>query len=330
MKIAILAYAHVSPFMLSTPLAVFGASSLSTPPQVIVCAAEEQVPGPGGLSLNVSATMDAAADADMVILPGWRDAQEPITPEIIEVLKAGCSRGAVIVGLCLGAFGLAQAGLLNGRRATTHWVAAERFAASFPTVDVDPGALFIDGGTVVTSAGVAAGLDCCLHLIARFWGQAEANKVARHLVVAPQRGGAHSQLPERPTPGSLAEHRVADLLEQLWQDPRTPPSLEDLARRAGVSLRSLTRHIRTRTGDNLGGWLRRARLARAQELLSAGCPIERTAAQCGFPDAHAMRSAFQREHGMSPRQWAAKQRLGYQLSSVNAVHSEGLPTGFLT
>lgn len=316
MKIAIVAFDHVSPFMLSTPIAVFGASPLSSIFQVIVCADQERVLGPGGLSFNVPASMHAAADADMVILPGWRDSREPVTPEIIEVLKAASQRGAVVVGLCLGAFGLAQAGLLNGRRATTHWAEAESFAASFPAVDVDPGAIFIDEGPVVTSAGVAAGLDCCLHLVARFGGQGEANQVARHLVVAPQRAGGHSQLPERPTPNSSAEHRVADLLEQLWQDPKNTPSLEDLAARAGVSLRSLTRHIRTRTGDNLGGWLRRARLAQAHELLSAGSPVELAASQCGFPDAQAMRNAFQREHGMSPRQWAAKQRLGYRLSPV--------------
>ncbi|WP_312935895.1 helix-turn-helix domain-containing protein, partial [Pseudomonas sp.] len=153
----------------------------------------------------------------------------------------------------------------------------------------------------------------CLHLVARFAGQAEANRIARQLVVAPQRAGSHAQLPERPTPVSLAEHRVADLLEALWQDPRQTPSLEALAKRAGVSARSLTRHIRTRTGDSLGGWLRRARIARAQELLARGSPIELAAVQCGFADGQAMRHAFQREHGMSPRQWAAKQRLDYHL-----------------
>lgn len=315
MKIAILAYDHISPFMLSTPIEVFGAGSPPAHHQVIVCATHEQVLAQGGLSFTVPARMEAAADADLVILPGWHDAQVPVARPIIAVLKAAAGRGAVVVGLCLGAFGLAQAGLLDGRRATTHWAQAERFAAAFPAVDVDPGALFIDEGLVVTSAGVAAGLDCCLHLMARFCGPGTANQIARQLVVAPQRGGSHAQLPERPSPSSMAEHRVADLLEQLWQDPRNTPPLQELAQRAGVSPRSLTRHIRTRTGDNLGGWLRRARLARAQELLAAGSPIELAACQCGFADGQAMRTAFQREHGMSPRQWAAKQRFGYQLGT---------------
>lgn len=311
MIIALLAYDHVSPFMLSTPLAVFEAAGAAY--EVTVCALDRQVLGQGGLSFDVPASLDAATAADVVILPGWRDAREPVPQAMVEVLRQAAGRGAVVVGLCLGTFGLAQAGLLDGRRATTHWAEAERFAACFPAVDVDPGALFIDEGAVVTSAGVAAGLDCCLHLVARFSGQAEANRVARHLVIAPQRSGGHAQLPERPAPASLAEHRVADLLEALWQDPRGTPSLDVMAKRAGVSLRSLTRHIRTRTGDNLSGWLRRARIARAQELLARGSPIELTAVQCGFADGQAMRLAFKREHGMSPRQWAAKQRLDYRL-----------------
>ncbi|WP_459206174.1 GlxA family transcriptional regulator [Pseudomonas sp. MLB6B] len=311
MNIALLAYDHVSPFMLSTPLAVFEAAGAAY--EVTVCALDRQVLGQGGLSFDVPASLDATTAADVVILPGWRDAREPVPQAMVEVLRQAAGRGAVVVGLCLGTFGLAQAGLLDGRRATTHWAEAERFAACFPAVDVDPGALFIDEGAVVTSAGVAAGLDCCLHLVARFSGQAEANRVARHLVIAPQRSGGHAQLPERPAPASLAEHRVADLLEALWQDPRGTPSLDVLAKRAGVSLRSLTRHIRTRTGDNLSGWLRRARIARAQELLARGSPIELTAVQCGFADGQAMRLAFKREHGMSPRQWAAKQRLDYRL-----------------
>lgn len=313
MKIAILAYEHVSPFMLSTPIAVFESSPWVETHQVMVCADRPQIPSTGGLSLNIPGSLSDAEQADLLILPGWRDANEPVTQAIVDVLQAAAERGAVVVGLCLGAFGLAQAGLLDGRRATTHWASAERLSALFPAVNVDPGAIFVDEGSIVTSFGVAAGLDCCLYLLGRFSGQAEANRVARQLVVAPQRAGGHSQLPEQPAPSSSAEHRVADLLERLWQDPRNTPLLEDLAKDAGVSQRSLTRHIRARTGDNLGGWLRRARIARAQALLTAGHPIELTALQCGFSDSQAMRTAFHREYGMSPRQWAAKERLAYPM-----------------
>lgn len=308
MRIAILAYDGISPFMLSTPIAVFAEFSPPGTHQIDVCAATPSISASGGLSIGVANTLEGAATADLVILPGWRDANEPLPQAMIDVLIRAAERGAIVAGLCLGAFGLAQARLLDGRRATTHWACAEEFAARYPNVDVDPGAIFIDEGVVLTCAGVASGLDCCLHLVARISGQAEANRIARHLVVAPQRSGANPQLLERPAPASVIEHRVAALLETLWANPLHLPSLDELAQRAGVSPRSLTRHIRTRTGDNLGGWLRRARLALAQGLLAAGNPIELTATQSGFPDGQALRTAFRREHRMSPRQWVASQR----------------------
>ncbi len=128
-----------------------------------------------------------------------------MTADMVGTLRDAHERGAVVVGLCLGAFGLAQAGLLDGRRATTHWAHAATFAARFPQVEVDAGALFVDEGAVLTSSGIASGLDCCLHLLARLRGAGEANRVARHLVVAPQRAGAQPQLIARPSPASSAD-----------------------------------------------------------------------------------------------------------------------------
>ena len=314
MKIALLAYDGISPFMLSTPIAVFGEYSAPGSYQIDVCADTESVVTSGGLTIAVSSTLASASSADLVIFPGWREANERVPQAIINVLISAADRGAIVVGLCLGAFGLAQAGLLNGRRATTHWACAELFATRFPDIQVDAGAIFIDEGCVVTCAGVASALDCCLHLVARFSGQAEANRIARYLVVAPQRSGANAQLLDQPAPVSTSEHRVAQLLEALWADPVNIPSLNDLAQSVGMSARSLTRHIRTRTGDNLSGWLRRARLSRAQGLLAAGNPIELTAVDCGFPDSQALRTAFGREYRMSPRQWVASQRRDAQVS----------------
>lgn len=308
MKIALLAYDGISPFMLSTPIAVFGEYALPDGYRIDVCADTNSISASGGLTIAVSHTLASASSADLIIFPGWRDADEPVPQTIIDVLIEAANRGAVVAGLCLGAFGLAQAGLLNGRRATTHWALAEVFAKRFPDVDVDAGAIFIDEGAIVTSAGVASALDCCLHLVARFSDQAEANRIARHLVVAPQRSGTHAQLLERPAPSSTSEHRVAHMLESIWANPLLTPSLDALAQSAGMSARSMTRHIRTQTGDNLTGWLRCARLARAQGLLAAGNPIELTATQSGFPDSQALRTAFAREYRMSPSQWVATQR----------------------
>ena len=150
-----------------------------------------------------------------------------------------------------------------------------------------------------TSAGIAAGLDCCLHLLARWSGTGETNRIARHLVSAP------------------ADHRVSELLESIRTDPCTPPPLDEIARRAGMSRRSVVRHIRDRTGGSLGDWLKRARLARAQDLLAGGARgLEDIALKSGFPDAHALRAAFRTELGLTPTHWLARQRLGQPSSGL--------------
>lgn len=311
MRIAVLAYDRISPFMLSTPLAVFGEPFVASDHLVEVCASQTRLSASGGLTVEASRRLDAAREADILILPGWRNADEPVSPDIVSELRAADARGATVVGLCLGAFGLAEAGLLDGRRATTHWARAETFATRYPGVAVDAGALFVDEGRILTSAGIASGLDCCLHLLARISGVGEANRVARHLVVAPQRAGAQPQLIERPAIGSSADRRANEVLESIRADPIRTPSLDELAERAGMSRRSLTRHIQARTGGSLGDWLRRMRLARAQELMAAGSRgLEDIAMRCGFPDAHALRTAFRAELGLSPTQWLARQRLG--------------------
>ncbi|WP_321340684.1 helix-turn-helix domain-containing protein [uncultured Cohaesibacter sp.] len=310
MRIAILAYDRMSPFMLSTPLAVFGEPFLASGNEVVVCAEESRISASGGLVIETCHSISTAQQADVVILPGWRDAEEPVSPAILEQLRLAHERGAIVVGLCLGAFGLAEAGLLDGKRATTHWARMAEFGTRYPAVNLDPAAIFVDEDKVLTSAGIAAGLDCCLHLLARLYGIGEANRVARHLVVAPQRGGEQPQLVERPSPISSAERRVADILEGIWAEPVQTPSLDAIARQVGMSRRSLTRHIRSRTGGSLGGWLRRARINRAQDALLRGASgVENIAVQCGFPDAQSLRRAFRIEFGMTPTQWLARQRL---------------------
>ncbi len=310
MRIAVIAYDRISPFMLSTPLAVFGDDFMAGGHQVDVCAVEPRITASAGLVIEAPCPLSRASDADIVILPGWRDHSEPVSADILAELTAASARGAVVVGLCLGAFGLAEAGLLEGCRATTHWARIDDFARRYPNVTVDPGAIFVDEGHVVTSAGIASGIDCCLHLLARIAGVGEANRVARHLIVAPQRTGAQPQLFERPAIGTSADRRLAHLLDEMRADPTASPTLGELADRAGMSRRSLTRHIRARTGGSLGEWLRRLRLVRAQELMSAGIRgLDDIAARSGFVDTQAMRAAFRTELGMSPRQWLARQRL---------------------
>lgn len=310
MHIAIIAYDGISPFMLSTPLAVFGEPFVAGGHEVWVCGENSRVSATGGLSIDTPYGLEKAGAADVVILPGWRNADEAISAEIIREISMAAERGAMVAGLCLGAFGLAEAGLLDGRRATTHWARIDTFAARYPRVTVDPGAIFVDEGMVLTSAGIASGLDCCLHILARLSGSAEANRVARHLVLATQRSGGQPQLIERPVPASSADLRVARILDDLIADPTGVPSLDDLAERAGMSRRSFSRHIRAQTGDNLVAWLRRARVARAQTFLLEGASgLDQIAGRCGFPDAKSLRQAFRTEVGVTPKQWQARQRL---------------------
>ena len=310
MRIAVLAYDRISPFMLSTPLAVFGEPFLASGHHVEVCSGEAKLTTYGGLTFDVSQPLERANDADILIMPGWRDVEEPVPTEIVAVLQAAADRGAMVVGLCLGAFALAEARLLDGRRATTHWARSETLAARHPAIIVDAGALFVDEGKVLTSAGIASGLDCCLHLLARISGTGEANRIARHLVVAPQRAGQQPQLIARPAIGTTADRRITDILEALREDPTSSPSLDALAAQAGMSRRSLTRHIHARTGGSLGGWLKHVRVARAQDLLTSGVRgLEEVAERCGFSDAHALRAAFRIELGLTPTQWLARQRL---------------------
>ncbi|WP_406735835.1 GlxA family transcriptional regulator [Thioclava sp. GXIMD4215] len=309
MKVAIIAYDGISPFMLSTPMAVFGESFLTSGHLVNVCSSEPRFTASGGLNIEAPCSLKEARGADIVILPGWRDHEEAVPNSILDELGAAHDRGAIVVGLCLGAFGLAQSGILDGRRATTHWARCEVFSLRFPHVTVDKKAIFVDEGSVVTSAGIASGIDCCLHLLARISGTGEANRIARHLVVAPQRFGTQPQLIERSAAGTSADKRIEDLLDEIRADPTLAPSLDDLAARAGMSRRTLTRHIRARTGGSLGDWIRRLRLMRAQELMCAGIRgLSGIAVRSGFPDDHALRAAFKTELGVSPRQWLARQR----------------------
>jgi transcriptional regulator GlxA family with amidase domain len=205
-----------------------------------------------------------------------------------------------VASICTGAFVLAAAGLLDGRRATTHWRYAGRLAREFPAIDVDPGVLYVDAGDVLTSAGVAAGVDLCLHMVRADHGAAAANAVARRMVVAAHRDGGQAQFVERPLPpaagGGLAATR-AWLAERLAE----PVSIDAMARHAGYSPRSFARRFRAETGTTPLQWLIGLRVAEAQRLLEGSdAPVEEVAARSGFGGAVALRQHFSRLVGTSP------------------------------
>ena len=303
--IAVIAYEGISPFHLSVPCIVFGDDllKLGAPRyQLLICGEKTGlVPTMSGFQIEVRHDLSALRDADTVIIPAWRDPDERPSDTLVEALRAAHARGTRMVALCLGTFVLAAAGLLENRPASTHWAWAEEFQRSYPRVALDQNALYIDDGDILTSAGTAAAIDCCLHLVRRDHGAEIANRIARRLVVAPHRHGGQAQYIEKPLPDSGDPDRLSITLEWAIANLNEPLSLEQLATRAGMSLRSFTRHFRKKTGTTFTQWLLSHRLAAAQRLLETGdCSIEHVSEIAGFGSTVSLRQHFTRTFSTSP------------------------------
>ncbi|MFI8513353.1 helix-turn-helix domain-containing protein [Streptomyces sp. NPDC085460] len=260
-------------------------------------------PGPvpfGPFRLAPDHGLDRLADAGTVVVPGWADVDVEPSAELVGALRAAHAAGARIVSLCTGAFVLAAAGLLDGRRATTHWAHADALAARHPEVEVDPDVLYVDGGSVLTSAGKAAALDLCLHVVRLDHGSAVANAVARRLVVPPHRSGGQAQFVTAPVPAQ-DDHPLTALFPWIVERLDRPMTVEDLARRAGLSSRQLTRHFRAATGTTPLQWLLAQRIRRAQELLErTDDGVDAIAAATGMGTATTLRRHFNRTLGVPP------------------------------
>jgi AraC family transcriptional regulator, transcriptional activator FtrA len=230
--------------------------------------------------------------ADTVIVPACHDdALEP-PEELVDAIRLASQRGARIASICTGAFVLAAAGLLNGRRAATHWMHAGTLAERYPQISVDSAALYIDEGNVLTSAGKSAGTDLCLHIVRLDYGATVANQVARRLVAPPRREG-HQRQYANPIPDAVSNDVVGDTMDWVLTHLDEPLTIEQLARRSGVSVRTLHRQLVSRTGTKPLDWLNGQRVARAQQLLeTTDLPIERIATECGFGSAATLRRHF--------------------------------------
>lgn len=305
-SVAVVAYQQFSLFHLSVPCIIFGdilpGHSLFS---LKVCAAE---PGPVhaglGLSLNTSSGIEELAEADIVIVPGWHDPAIPPSLELVEALRAAYARGAQVVGLCLGTYVLAYAGLLDGHRAATHWEFEQDFVARFPRVHLDTNALYVDEDRLITSAGTAAGVDCCLYLVRQHHGSAIANKIARRMVVPTYREGGQAQFIEKPVPASTQDTRINALLSHLRHNLQVNYSLDELATQANMSRRTLTRYFQKATGMSIGDWLLAERLQRTQELLEVSShPVEIVAELVGFGTAASLRQHFKSAFGVTPTEW---------------------------
>lgn len=253
-----------------------------------------------GFGIDVEHGLDRVRDADLITVPAMpRDKAVP--PAVVEALQAGYARGARILSVCAGAFTLGAAGLLDGRDCTTHWMYADELAERFPLARVDPDVLYVDADPIITSAGSAAGLDACLHLMRKEWGSHAANMAARRMVVPPQRDGGQAQFVRRPVPESAAE-TLTPLLDWIREHLDQRHSVRDLARRAHMSPRTFARRFRDETGTTPHQWIVQQRVQRAEELLErTQLSVEQIAAEVGFGNAAALRHHFTQIRGTSPQ-----------------------------
>jgi transcriptional regulator GlxA family with amidase domain len=290
------------PLDVGIPCDVFGGFGLTGEPglyRVQVCAARRVVRA-GAFEIRTPYALDVVHEADTVVVPGIVDMDQPVPPPVIEALRAAWARGARITSICSGAFVLAAAGLLDGRRATTHWRTAPELARRYPAITVEPDVLFVDEGRIVTSAGASAGLDMCLHLVRRDYGQGAAARAARLAVAPLNRDGGQAQFIMHKAPP--AKDHLAPLLEWMSKHLEEEIDADVLARRARMSPRTFSRRFREQTGTTPLQWLLTARIRRAQELLeTTRRPIDDIALRSGFESAVTFRARFRRLVGLSPR-----------------------------
>ena len=292
-------------FELAVPCEVFGIERPEIPGWPYTHRVAAAHPRPmavgNGLVITPQAGLEALLDADTILVPGWEIPDRFVEPAIVDALQAAYRRGARIVSECTGAFALAAAGLLDGRRATTHWLHADELARRYPAIDVDPSVLYVDAGQIITSAGTAAGIDMCLHLVRIDLGAEAANTVARRMVVPPHRDGGQAQFVRTPVPECPADDPMGPVLAWAAEHLDTPVTVDDLARRANLSPRTFARRFVEVTGTTPLQWLLAQRVLLAQVLLeTTDLSVEHIAHRCGFSSAAGLRTHFQRFVGASP------------------------------
>jgi transcriptional regulator GlxA family with amidase domain len=302
-RVAVVATHGVLPFDLATPSEIFRGTRLadgSAPYRLTTCGVTRTVQTTD-FEIRLRAGLEALRRADTVILPGVGDLDRPVPPALVEALRAAAARGARLASICSGAFLLAATGLLAGKRATTHWRAAAELARRHPDVEVDPNVLFVDEGSLLTSAGATAGIDLCLHLVRRDFGAAVAADTARMAVAPLQREGGQAQFILHAPPPADGES-LAPVLAWAEQNLPRDLSLAALARRAAMSTRTFSRRFLEQTGTTPARWVTRARVRRAQHLFeTTGHAVERVATLSGFPSAATLRARFEQVLGTSPK-----------------------------
>jgi transcriptional regulator GlxA family with amidase domain len=304
-RVAVVALDRVVPFDVCAPAGLF--ASVRRPDgrrayRVRVCGTAREIDA-GSFRMRIPYGLEELARADTIVLAGLSDLDAAVPAALVRAVRRAAARGARVASVCSGAFLLAETGLLDGRRATTHWRAAAELARRYPKIHVDADVLFVDEGEVLTSAGAAAAFDLCLHLVRRDFGAAAAAAAARAAVMPLERAGGQSQFILHPPPAPDGAS-LAALLAWLERNLAADHDLAALARRAGTSVRTLNRRFREQTGTTPLQWLIRARVRRAQVLLeTTGQPIERVAAAVGFASPAVLRQHFHRIAATSPQDY---------------------------
>ncbi|MGC0327639.1 transcriptional regulator GlxA family with amidase domain [Streptomyces sp. SAI-170] len=305
-RVAVLALDGVLPLDLGIPTQVF-TSVPGAPYAMTLCGRRTgAVTTAAGFELTVAAGLEALGGADTVVVPGYANHLAELDAAVLDALAECHARGQRLVSICTGAFALAAAGVLDGRTATTHWRYAGELAARHPRITVDPQVLYVDEGSVLTSAGVAAGIDLCLHLVRRDLGAGTANEVARTLVAAPHRDGGQAQYIRRPLAAAVDGTTLAATRTWALARLHEPLTVQRLAAHAHLAPRTLARRFVAETGTTPLQWLLAARLDRARELLeSTDLAVEQVAERCGLGSPSNLRLHFRRTLGTSPSAYRA-------------------------
>ncbi|WP_044176135.1 transcriptional regulator FtrA [Phytobacter massiliensis] len=261
----------------------------------------------GGIRVVAQGGLELLAQADTIVVPGWRGANAPVPATLCQALRAASLRGARVISICSGVFVLAAAGLLNGRKATTHWRYVSTLRQAYPAIDVVEDALYCDEGNVMSSAGSAAGIDLCLHVVRKDFDREVANNVAQRLVVQPHRAGSQTQNVAEPVARARESESLGQLFDFIRQQLTQSHTVETLARRVGMSPRTFLRRFAESTGTTPAKWILQARLQRAQTLLAQSrLTIDVIAAEVGFSTSALMRYHFQRQFALTPAAYRKK------------------------
>lgn len=304
--VAVIVCNSFSSFHVSVPGIVFSSRTLNETLFELTFVAAETGPivSDIGMVMQVESDLSVLETTDIIIVPYWRSVDERPNQAIMDALCRAHARGALVVGLCLGAYVLAYAGLLSGKRAATHWELEHDFTQRFVDAKLDTNALYVEDAGVITSAGTAAGMDCCLYIFRKYYNGTIANRLARRLVVPPYRDGGQAQFIDQPIPITTSDVRINELMAQIRQDISQKYTLDELADSVMMTRRTFTRKFHKATGMAFGEWLASERLTLAQDLLeSTELPIEVIVERIGFSSVLTFRNKFKERFSVTPNHW---------------------------